>query len=106
MTRTEPAIRDIYDIGVAIRAGGLNVNDNAFIDLIRKKLAVPGADAIDMSEDRIKLFNSQLETDLKPVLRSDDYAGFSVERTIAIIIDVMKRLRFTPETGHYGPPPA
>ena len=104
LTRTEPAIRDIYDIDVAIRSSSLNVNDSTFIDLIRKKLAVPGANAIHMSEERIKILNSQLETELKPVLRSDDYAGFNVERAIAIIIDVMKRLNFTPETDHYGPP--
>ncbi len=106
LTRINPAIRDIYDIDVAIRSGSLNVNDSTFIDLIRKKLDVPEANAIDMSEGRIKILKRQLETELKPVLRSNDYASFSIDRAVAIIIDVMNRLYFTPETDHYGPHPA
>ena len=92
LTRREPAIRDIYDINVAFQSGGLNINDSAFIDLIRNKLAVPGTNAIDLTEDRIEILNKQLETELKPVLRKEDYASFDVERAVAIITDVTKRL--------------
>ena len=92
LTRREPAIRDIYDINVAFQSGGLNINDSAFIDLIRNKLAVPGTIAIDLTEDRIEILNKQLETELKPVLRKDDYASFDIERAVAIITDVTKRL--------------
>ena len=96
LTRRNLAIRDFYDIDVAIRSGRLSVNSSAFIDLIRNKIAIPGTNAIDISEDRINILHNQLETELKPVLRSNDYANFDVKKAITIVIDVMNRLNFNP----------
>ena len=92
LTRREPALRDIYDIDVAIRSGKLNINDNAFIELIRKKLAVPGNNSINLSGERIRILKEQLTTELMPVLRDKDFSGFDIEGTITIIAELAKKI--------------
>ena len=42
LTRREPAIRDFYDIDHGVRSGRLKTDDRRLIDLVRRKLAVPG----------------------------------------------------------------
>lgn len=92
LTRREPAIRDIYDIDIACRTGSLDINNSVLMKLIRKKLAIPGVNVIDLSENRIRILNKQIVTELKPVLRNEDYASFDFDRAIKIIIGMTKRL--------------
>ncbi|NQT37884.1 MAG: nucleotidyl transferase AbiEii/AbiGii toxin family protein [Planctomycetes bacterium] len=83
LTRNPPAIRDIFDIGDAVRAERLDLFEPRFLSLVRQKLAVPGNVAINTSPTRRKSVEDQLETHLKPVLRSSDYAAFDIERAFA-----------------------
>jgi predicted nucleotidyltransferase component of viral defense system len=85
LTRREPAIRDFYDIDQGVRSGRLDTNDRQLIELVRSKLAVPGNDAIDMSEARHGLLKRQVQGQLRPVLREDDFAVFDLERAFAIV---------------------
>ena len=83
LTRNPPAIRDIFDIADAVHARRLDFSEPGFLDLVRQKLAVPGNAAIDTGETRRRLLESQLETHLKPVLRSADYAAFNFGHAFA-----------------------
>ncbi|MCY2991149.1 MAG: nucleotidyl transferase AbiEii/AbiGii toxin family protein [Planctomycetota bacterium] len=83
LTRTPPAIRDVFDIDEAVRAERLDLCETGFISLVRQKLAVPGCGAIDTGRIRKKLLVDQLETHLKPVLRGSDYAAFDIDRAFA-----------------------
>jgi predicted nucleotidyltransferase component of viral defense system len=83
LTRDPPAIRDTFDIVHAIRTGRLDFLEPSFLDLVRQKLAVAGNPLIGTSEARRRSLEDQLETHLKPVLRSSDYAEFDIEHAFA-----------------------
>ena len=96
LSRREPAIRDFYDIHYAISHLNLNARDASFIDLIKKKLAVPGNNPVDVSKERLSAIRRQLDTELKPVLRTLDYATFDLEQAFQVVIDVAIRLEQSP----------
>ncbi len=96
LSRREPAIRDFYDIHYAISHLNLNVRDASFIDLIKKKLAVPGNNPVDVSKKRLSAIRRQLDAELKPVLRKQDYAAFDLEQAFQVVIDVAIRLGQSP----------
>jgi predicted nucleotidyltransferase component of viral defense system len=93
LTRTPPAIRDIFDIDEAVRASRLDLSEPGFISLVRQKLAVPRNPAIDTSQSRRKSLQDQLESHLKPVLRSFDYATFDIDRALAKIEELAALIR-------------
>jgi predicted nucleotidyltransferase component of viral defense system len=78
LSRRSPAIRDIFDIAEAMRAKRLDFCEPGFLNLVRQKLAVPGNVVIDINEDWRRSLRNQLETHLKPVLRSSDYVAFDI----------------------------
>lgn len=91
LTRREVAIRDFYDIDYASR-NGMKFDDTGFIDIIRKKLNVPGNDPPDTSDERLEPLRSQLEARLKPVLRPRDYDTFDLDRAIVIVRIIHKSI--------------
>ena len=88
LSRREAAVRDFFDLDYAVRQLGLQPEDRGLIDLIRKKMAVPGNDRMDVSENRLTTFHRQLESQLRPVLRARDYAEFDLERAFRIVAEV------------------
>jgi len=93
LTRNPPAVRDIFDIDHAVRAGRLDLSQSRFLSLVRQKLAVPGIAPVDTSPSRKKSIEDQLETHLKPVLRSSDYAAFDVKRAFASVEQLAAMIR-------------
>jgi predicted nucleotidyltransferase component of viral defense system len=92
LTRRDPAIRDFFDIDNAIQKGLLKHLDADFLQLVSQKLAVT-EDLVDPSPDRIVALARQIETQLKPVLRTADYEGFVLDRVVALLGEVMARCR-------------
>jgi len=88
LSRREAAVRDFFDLDYAVRQLGLRPEDRGLIDLIRKKMAVPGNDRMDVSENRLTTLHRQLESQLRPVLRARDYAEFDLERAFRIVAEV------------------
>jgi|LAHU01.1.fsa_nt_gb predicted nucleotidyltransferase component of viral defense system len=80
LTRREAAIRDFFDLDYAVRNLGLDPRDKEFIALLRKKLAVPGNEAVDLSGERRAELNRQVEAQLKPVVRTIDFERFDLGR--------------------------
>ena len=92
LTRREPAIRDFYDIDYAVSRLDVNLEEPHLVGLLKKKLQVPDNDEIDVSIARKKELLSQLETQLKPVLRSSDYDMFDFERAFRMISDLARMI--------------
>jgi predicted nucleotidyltransferase component of viral defense system len=92
LTRRDIAIRDYFDIDYAVRKLELNTEETKFIELVKKKLAVPGNDKIDAKSDRIDILRKQLDTELKPVLREEDFKQFDLERALQIVNEMKSNL--------------
>jgi len=73
LSRRGPAIRDFYDIDYAVTNLHLDLKDARLIEFVIEKLKVPGNDAIDISPSRKAELRDQLDTQLKPVLRPQDF---------------------------------
>lgn len=93
LTRNPPAIRDVFDIADVARAKRLDLSGPRFLSLVRQKLAVARNAVIDTSEARRRSLENQLETHLKPVVRSSDYAAFDIERAFAEVEKLAAMIR-------------
>lgn len=92
LTRREPAIRDFFDLDHAVLNLGLDLNDVDLHELIRKKLEVPGNDPVDMSAAKRRELKSQVQTQLRAVLREPDFVQFDFDRAFAAIGKLAERL--------------
>lgn len=92
LTRRDVAIRDFFDVDHAVRHGTLDVQDRALLELLGRKLQVAGAGAVDVSADRLGQLRGQLEGELQPVLRKQDFDQFDLERAIRTVRAVALQL--------------
>ena len=92
LTRRDVAIRDYFDVDHAVRLGGFVVGDRALVDLLRRKLRVPGTAPVDVSPRRVEQLRSQLEPELRPVLREQDFAQFRLERAVETVHTIARQL--------------
>jgi predicted nucleotidyltransferase component of viral defense system len=90
LSRREPAIRDFFDIDYAIRKGGLKTDNDGFIGQVRQKLAITGNDPVDVSKTRLVALRRQVESELRPVLRDQDFAEFHLDRAFEIGVRMAK----------------
>lgn len=88
LTRRDPAIRDFYDIDYAVNIGKLDVKNAKLLDLVRKKVAVPGNDPVDVSDAKLTELQRQVDGQLKPVLRPVDLDQFDLQRSFAQVAAV------------------
>lgn len=93
LTREEPAIRDYFDIDYAITRLNLEPGEKQLVALVKKKIIVPGNKLQPLNEERMKQLGDQLETQLKPVLRTDDYAKFDLKRSADFVNEMNSRLK-------------
>lgn len=89
MTRRDPAIRDYYDIDYAVRSGKLDPSDDNLLELLQFKLSVPGNELVDVSKQRYVTLQRQLNSQLKPVLRTRDFECFDLERVFEIVASLV-----------------
>ncbi len=92
LTRKEPAIRDYFDLDYAARVMKFNFSADNFIELVGKKLAVPGNERIDISEDKRNVLSRQIGGALKPVLREQDYILFDLGRIFKLVKELGEKL--------------
>jgi predicted nucleotidyltransferase component of viral defense system len=96
LTRRELAIRDFYDIDYAVRKMGIDLSEERLLDLVRKKLAVPENDPVNLDSSRKEMLKAQLNTELKPILREQDLQQFDLDRAFNLVAEIglnMKQLR-------------
>ena len=92
LTRREVAIRDFYDLDYAIRQKLFRTDDEQLIDLVRKKMRIPGNEPVNASEPRLIKLRQQVEAQLRPVLREHDFQRFDLDRAFKIISDMAARI--------------
>lgn len=92
LTRREPAIRDFYDIYYAVTHLDLDLKDRSFMALVQKKLAVPDGDPIDISRRRREALHRQVEAQLRPVLRPQDFSSFQLDRVFERVAEAGTRI--------------
>lgn len=85
LTRLEPAIRDFFDIDYLASRNKLELDDQHLFQLLTEKLKVPGNPPIDLSSARKEKLKTQINTELKPVLRPSDFENFNLERAFDIV---------------------
>lgn len=88
LSRREAAIRDFYDVDYAVRKRGFLPLEKAMMELVRQKLAVPGNEPVDISPERLASLRQQLDTELRTVLRGNDFREFDLKRAFRIVKDV------------------
>ncbi len=87
LTRSQPAIRDFYDIHFAYKNGLIQFLDSAYTDLVRAKLAVPETAAVNLSNEKLNQLKGQITTELLPTLRTNEQDDFSIEETFSLLQD-------------------
>jgi predicted nucleotidyltransferase component of viral defense system len=92
LTRREVAIRDFYDLFHAAKHLGLDIQEETFLGLVRRKLAIPDNDPIDISHRRLAELRRQVETRLKSVLRPLDFEKFDVLEAIDLVQELAANL--------------
>lgn len=92
ISRKEPAIRDFFDLFYAKKKMNVDLLAPDFLDLVRKKLAVPGTDPVNLSEDRKVELHRQIKAQLRPMLRPSDYDQFRFEETFELVCRVAAAL--------------
>jgi predicted nucleotidyltransferase component of viral defense system len=92
LSRREVAVRDFYDIDHAVHRLGFRVLGPEFVELVRTKLAIPGNESIDVSAGRLNNLRLQVDAELRPVLRTQDFEEFNLERAFAKVVEVAAAL--------------
>ncbi|MDN5940762.1 MAG: nucleotidyl transferase AbiEii/AbiGii toxin family protein [Nitrospira sp.] len=93
MTRREPAIRDYFDIDYAVGNGVIDPTEGPWMQMVERKIMVPGNEPIDVSEERLNALKKQLEPGLKTVLRAKEFEAFDLDRAFSIVSKVASALR-------------
>ena len=91
LSRQEVAIRDFYDLDYVVKHLGLDPYSNRMVDLVRRKLAVPGNLPVDIGEQRLADLKRQLETRLRTVLRATDFSAFDLDEAIRLVVNMAKK---------------
>ncbi len=93
LTRRTPAIRDFFDIFYAKQTNTVDFTDNVLLQFARKKIALSGERCIEPSGAMIQELSKQLETELQPVLRQEDFDQFHLEEAFSLVREIGKVLR-------------
>ncbi|MGA1795225.1 MAG: hypothetical protein ACMUIL_05120 [bacterium] len=78
----------VYDVDFAVAKLDLDIKKPRFMDLVKKKLHVPDNDPVDTSYSRKSELDAQLDTQLKPTLRQQDFEGFDLNRAFVLIAEM------------------
>lgn len=92
LSRREVAIRDFYDLDYAIRQKLFRPDDEHLIDLVRQKIRIPGNEPVNASKPRLTELRQQVEAQLKPVLRENDFQSFDLDRAFGIVSDMVAKV--------------
>lgn len=94
LSRREVAIRDFFDLDHAVQKLRLVASDPVLVEMVGRKLSVPGNDPVNVRSDRLRELHGQLDARLRPVLRPEDFADFDLDRAIQLVVDMAKAVLF------------
>lgn len=88
LTRTKPAVRDLFDLFYAVHKMGMDLDAPDFLSMVKKKLGVPGNTPVHISSEYKREIKRQLEGQLRPVLRPADFDGFNMNEAFELIVPI------------------
>jgi predicted nucleotidyltransferase component of viral defense system len=80
LTRQQLAIRDLFDVDHAIRQGLITLEDEALLRLVARKLGAGATPAARLSDEHKARLRAQVDTQLRSVLRPQNYQNFDFEQ--------------------------
>jgi predicted nucleotidyltransferase component of viral defense system len=92
LSRRDVAIRDFYDLDYAARQLSVDFASPSFIDMVRRKLAIPDNPPVDVSAERMTALRRQVEPKLKTVRREKEFRDFVLDRAIALVVEMAARV--------------
>ncbi|MEX2119063.1 MAG: nucleotidyl transferase AbiEii/AbiGii toxin family protein [Pirellulales bacterium] len=92
LCRRIPAIRDLYDLDYAAMNGVIDPGEDRLLQLVSQKLAVPGNAAPDVSASRLDVLRRQVDAQLRPVLRKEDFSRFDLDRAFDLLRRIQQQL--------------
>lgn len=92
LTRKDPAPRDLFDLDYAVKNQVLFWEEEKFLELAADKVAME-SDFDWLATERIDRFRQTLETELRPVLRSETYEAFDLKRALKTLRKIEKAIR-------------
>ncbi|HTN70524.1 MAG TPA: nucleotidyl transferase AbiEii/AbiGii toxin family protein, partial [Methylomirabilota bacterium] len=92
LSRREVAIRDFFDLDYGVRFLDLRPEEDELVELVRRKLAIPGNEPVDVSAPRLSDLRLQLTSHLEPVLRARDFTEFDLDRAFEIVSTMASRV--------------
>lgn len=92
LSRREVAVRDFFDLDYAVRRLGLQSENSELVDLVRRKLSVPGNEPVDVSANRLAALRQQVGPQLQPVLRAKDFAEFDLKRAFQTVATMAAKM--------------
>jgi len=93
LCRSEVAIRDFFDVDHAVRNAGFDPARAGFADLVRRKLAIPRTPPPDLSDARIGQLERQVDAQLRPVLREQEFRQFNLARAVETLRQIQLAVR-------------
>jgi len=92
LSRRDVAIRDFYDLDYAVSHLDLDPASPRLIEMVRRKLTVPGNSPVDVRPLRLADLKRQLNTRLRTVLRDKDFQTFDLSQAIGLVTAMAGRL--------------
>ena len=71
----------------------MDLKGHRLMELITEKLKAPDNDPIDISPSRRELLRAQLDTQLKPALRPQDFEKFDLDRAFTLVAEIGSRIQ-------------
>lgn len=93
LCRLEVAIRDYFDVDHAVQNGRFDPLDAVFLDLLGKKLAAPRTGPVSVADARVVELQRQLQGQLRPMLREQDYSQFNLTRAVTTVRAIASALQ-------------
>jgi predicted nucleotidyltransferase component of viral defense system len=93
LTRERAAIRDLYDVNFAIQKLVIKQNDKELLRLAAQKVEIGGSVDFQLHEQRKKELKEQVHTQLRSVLRSEDFKQFDFEQAWIHLSEVAESVR-------------
>lgn len=94
LTRKTPAIRDVFDIYHACQNNVFQFDGSEFQQLVVRKIAAVEKLVVDLSLSRKQLFETQLQSELEPVLRPQDFNQFDFNFAWNLLCQLGKPYQF------------
>lgn len=88
LSRRDPAIRDFFDLDHAFTVGRVSASDEMLIRLLRDKLAIPANEPVDISAAKLAGLRVQIDTDLRPMIREEDFRRFDLDRAFQRVAEL------------------